>query len=948
LWRDFPFYSNRSLPPSAIRANLSKKLIPSALLLRDSDRMVVREFLGWDEPFLGPLVTWLLARKALLPQMWIVVPTAQSARRLREALAEKSGALLSPKMVTPGSFLKLASTPQAADWIDHLAWVEVLESLDDWSEFTAIFPEKPSQLAGWANALADEMVKLRRTLQENGLTLAIAASKLTDTIESDRWQALARLEEKVETRIGNWGFTSRSQVLNRQFSLPTDIAHWVFAGVPEIPPLLERAASAWPREISVLIGAPQEYSDQFSALGKPLAAWTAQKLTWPAGETGSIQVVADPRQQALEAVKMIATKATKSDQIALGSADPEVATELAKALTRSGWIAFHPAEAPVQNSLVRWLKLWCHWLTDPKLATVADLLAHSETGLLVGGKRAQKAQQLCKVRDRWMVLSTADLRRRVLAERESHPAQTSAAGELLAACETLEGWRKSFLREHFTSVIPRMLELIAKTSSQTAEDAGQLLEWWAAATPLIRQLDRDAVFWIDLMLSSFPAAPAQPPEGRVIDVQGWLELFHQPGLHLVLCGLNEGSLPARSGGEPWLSEASRSRLGLISDASRHARDAFLYQALLESRRAAGRVDILCGKSGSSGDSLLPSRLLFACQRDELPQRVKQLFREIEPDEASLSWQPDWQWKPTEKTAPTRLSVTSLSSYLACPLRYYLKHVLAMQKSEAERGEWNARDFGTIAHEVLERWGRDPSARVLDDAAAIHPWLSAELDRVVEEWFGSEIPLAIRIQTEALRSRFLWFAEVQSQQRSEGWEIVDVERKVELAFGDCCVVAKIDRIDRHRDSGRLRVIDYKTGSVKSVDKSHRQMVTATSQFPDHFTTADPVIYAAEEKGKAVQFRWHNLQLPLYAAAVYERENQLPRPCYFTLGATEPEVALHEWSDFEKTDLQAARNCTEWIVAQITAKVFWPPANRVEYDDYHILAAGHDLLEMIAPQ
>ena len=40
------------------------------------------------------------------------------------------------------------------------------------------------------------------------------------------------------------------------------------------------------------------------------------------------------------------------------------------------------------------------------------------------------------------------------------------------------------------------------------------------------------------------------------------------------------------------------------DADRAARDAFLYQSMLEARRGGGRVDVICGKSGAGGESLL--------------------------------------------------------------------------------------------------------------------------------------------------------------------------------------------------------------------------------------------------------------------------------------------------------------------------------------------------------
>lgn len=903
--------------------------------------MIERVFLGWDRPFLTEAVDWLMERRDELPHLMLVVPTAQGGRRLREALAEAAGGLLSPKVATPGSFLKSRDEEAAADWIDHLAWVEVLENVADWAEYEALFPESPGEGKEWAGSLAREMVKLRHALQENGLLLATAARKLQETAEAERWEALGRLESLVEKKLQSWQVKSRSRLLSEGLKVPDGISRIVLAGVAEMPPLVERALLAWagPVTVTVLIGAPQDEAGGFSPIGRPLAAWAERPLAWP-----TVAVAADPRQQAVEALRVVGEMKTPSAVLALGSADTEVGDELARAFTREGWPAFHPAAAVVTSGLARWFKLWSAWLAEPTLAAMGDLLTLPETGVLVHGKRAQKAKRLAELRNRWMVMRTADLRRRIDAETFRNDHDQESAEAVCAAAEALEKWRANFLGGEFLPCIESLLETLGRSGPATLENSRQMLEWLTTAAPMIRQVKRKPVFWIELMLSELPSPAPLPPEGRVIDVQGWLELFHEPGSHLVLCGMNEGKVPARSGGEPWLSETIRERLGLIKDADRAARDAYLYQAMWEARRDGGRVDVICGKSGAGGESLLPSRLLLAARREELPERVKLLFKEVEPPEAGLRWQADWQWKPRAAALPLRLNVTSLGDYLACPFRYYLKHVLKMQAPETGRAEWNARDFGNVAHEVLELWGRDTEARNFDDPAAIHEWLSLELDRIVAAQFDTRAPLAVKIQTEALRQRFLWLARVQAAERAAGWEIVDVERKVEIPVGGAMIVAKIDRIDRHRESGMLRVIDYKTGQVDGVEKAHRKKITAATVLPGHYGMEDPVVHVGEEKGKSVNFRWHNLQLPLYAAAVAGREGEIPVPCYFTLGATEADVAIHEWADFQTDDLSAAQSCADWVAAQIAAGIFWPPAEKLTYDDYQILSAGRKLEEI----
>jgi ATP-dependent helicase/nuclease subunit B len=903
--------------------------------------MIERVFLGWDRPFLLQVTAWLLERKDSLPNMCVVVPTAQSGRRLREALAEAAGAILSPKVVTPGSFLKLRDDEAAPDWVERVAWVEVLESITDWSSYAALFPEPPGEGKNWARGLAQEMANLRRSLQENGLLLSSAARKLRETVEAERWEALGKLEDLVERKLQTWGMKSRSRLLAEGISLPAGFTHIVLAGAPEMPPLVERAWLAWDLTVTALIGAPATEAANFSAVGRPLASWNERSLTWP---DGSIQVVADPRQQAVAALRIVGEMKTPSNEVALGSADTEAGDELARAFTREGWPAFHPAAAPVTGGLTRWFKIWSNWLADPSLATLADLLSLPETGVLVAGKRAKKAKRLAELRDRWMVVRTEDLKRRASAGKSGQTWDQESTEELLKAAETLEDWRAGFLGENFSGALTRMLGVLARTGPKADEAANAMLDWLAEAADLIRQVKRGPGFWIELMLSEAPSPTPLPPEGRVLDVQGWLELFHEPGQHLVLCGMNEGKVPARSGGEPWLSEAGREKLGLIKDSDRAARDAFLYQSMLESRRDGGRVDVICGKSGAGGESMLPSRLLLAGTREELPARVKVLFQEVEPPEAGMRWHADWQWKPRVLATSDRLNVTSLGDYLICPFRYYLKHVVNMRTSEPARTEWNARDFGTVAHEVLERWGRDSEAKDFEKPDALHTWFSNELDRVVVEWFGKKVPLAIRIQTEALRQRFLWLSRIQAANRQAGWEVVDVERKVELAAGEAKIIAKIDRIDRHRDSGRLRVLDYKTGTVKGVEQAHRKKLTAASTLPRHLSWECPAVYAGEDKGKSANFLWHNLQLPLYAVALLELGEPMPTPCYFGLGSTEAKVEIHEWAGFEMADLEAAQRCAAWVAGQIAAKVFWPPAEKVPHDDYEILAAGRVFEEM----
>lgn len=901
--------------------------------------MTTRVFLDWDGAFLPKAADWLLARRDMLPHTLVVVPTSQAGRRLREALAEQAGgALLSPNIATPGTLMRTPDPSVAGDWMERLAWMELLESIDDWVGLQDLFPEAPEITAEWSSGLAADLTSLRRSLQENGLTLAAAARMLSKTIESGRWEVLARLEKGMERALGEWGLQSRSRVLAEGLRLPEGIGELVLAGITDAPPLLEKALLAWNHPVTALIPAPADEADGFSPIGKPLLEyWSQRPMPWPDGEWGAVHLVADPRQEAAEALRVVAEYKLPSNEVALGSADRETGDELAQVFTRAGWPAFHPATQPVVSGLARWLRTWNAWLADPTLATLADLLAMPETSNLIDGSRSVKAELLARLRNDWMVIRSDDLRQRISTVRFRSDTQRENAHEVLHVADALEKRRNRFNKGDFIEAMTELLDLMP------AEESAAFSDWLDAAAPVMRQVRRDAVFWLSLMLDDIPSPSPQPPDGRVLDVQGWLELLYEPGMHLVLCGMNEGKVPARKTGDPFLGESARGMLGLTRDAERAAREAFLYQAMLEARRNRGRVDVFCAKSGSAGESLQPSRLLLAAGRDELPQRVAFLFRGVEPPEAGMRWQSDWKWQPRAAESPHNLSVTSFSTWLACPFRFYLKHALRMQSTEPGRTEWNARDFGSVAHEILERWGRDPASHDPTDPSALHDCLSALLDEVVGEWFGSHAPLAVRLQTESLRQRMLWFARQQAKIHSDGWETIAVETKFELQIGPSLIRGTYDRLDRHPETGALRVIDYKTGKVGNVEKAHRSKIVSSTTLPAHLPDDSPVIHDAD----GMAHRWTNLQLPLYAQALKESHGLIPTPCYFHLGATEANVSLEEWSGFGERDLAAAAVCAEWITGQIAAGVFWPPAEKPGYDDFEELAAGRTLIEMCEP-
>lgn len=893
--------------------------------------MPERIFLGYDVPFLPLLVGQLLNDREALADALVIVPTGQSGRILRESLAAAATAILAPAVTTPGGLLHIDGASVAPPWIEKTAWTEALTSIpaEGWKNYAELFPVPPETGDGnpdWAVSLATEITALRATLQEHRHNLFSASKFLASTPEAGRWENLARLETLAERQLSAWGYTSRTTALRERFALPAGCRKIILAGITEMPKCLEEALMAFEGQVVSLIAAPETERELFSPLGLPLETWATRELP-PHALTS---IAADPTGQASVALAAVAQIGASSREVALGCPDERSGAILARAFTENGWPAFHPAAAQPMPPLVRWLTAWKDWLAKPSSRQLAALLSLPESAHLISGNRAQKLSALNKLRDQHAAIEPDAILNRP---------ETDAA--LRASISALLGQRRFFLSENFpTSITAHLKALDPKSESPLASRIGDFL---IEAAPLFPQTDRSHGFWLQTLLSWLPAPTAEPSSDRVIDVQGWLELLFEPGAHLVICGMNETFVPARPGGDPWLSENIRRALHLTAETDRHARDAYLLHAMLMMRREAGSAHLICSKTGAGGEILLPSRLLLRVPRAELVPTVENLFREIEPPEADLIWTRDWKWQTPAVELPDRISVTALAGYLACPFRFYLKQICKMGVPEPDRREMNARDFGSITHLVVEIWGGDPEKNRLTDAEKIAASLFSTLDEVILREFGKKPPLAIRIQAQAMRQRLEWFATVQAKSACEGWEIIEIERKFEIPSGAFTISGKIDRIDRHRESGEIRVIDYKTGKAENVEAAHRKKITANTKTPTHLPEDCPAYMNSSDGKRSI---WKNLQLPLYALARSNDAEHTPLPAYIHLGQTEENVKLSIWTEFSHEDLESAKDCMDWITSRLAERTFWPPAEKVEYDDFALLSQNSPLAEAFA--
>ncbi|OGV67408.1 MAG: hypothetical protein A3K19_23535 [Lentisphaerae bacterium RIFOXYB12_FULL_65_16] len=910
--------------------------------------------------------------------------------------AQRRGTLVLTPLVVQPSYLVRAHGAVATPAECLAVFAEVLATLDYARYQALFPGDAPGLARdfGWCLDTAELLLDLRNSLAEGGFTPAPAVARLgadPNFPEPERWQCLARLETRFADALARHGLCdpARAQFdAARDPVLPDGLERVAIIGVPDPVPL---AVTAWEqldrtgRRIEVCIHAPADLAPLFDDWGRPRRDAWRERL--PPIPDGVIHLVPKPQDQADMAVRLLPENlepAQAPGLLALGVLDDEVLPHLENAMDAAGIPVFNPALRPVgSHALYHLVRDVLTLATDDGFDEFASLLRNplalryfsgailasaedgsrgrSPSGPEQGRETLQAqlpqgavtADRLLRAADdlqnHHLPGSFAAVRERTRS-REWQAARRNADSGLARVCEVISGWLERLrgpdwpreLRAILRTVLgvqPGVHALEPDPLPQVAEAMQELLA--ALESPVVRAVlpesakPRHELFL--RLLARLSVGPEHP--GRRVDLDGWLELHWNNAPLLIVTGFNEGRVPAAVVGHAFLPDRARGMLGLTDNGSRLARDSYLLGAMLACRSQPGSVQIIVGKTTAAGDVLRPSQLLFGGARDaDLARRVEQLFGPVEAAPAAPPQAAATPFLRVPWTSPRpRLSVTALADYLKCPFRFYLRHVLGMSEQDDRKRELDALDYGTVAHEVLARFAADTAWRDSTDENAIARFLTDGLADVFEARFGRNLSAALLLQKSSLEQRLRYAAAEQARSRQAHWRIAELdgqwsEHGLNLTLDGCTIQARIDRIDRHEETGQYRILDYKTSNTASKPvKTH--LASAKDDMP-----AWRVLTGAND-GKA----WGDLQLPMYCLMLQERLGPVNVTCgYFNLPKAVTETKIAAFDELDADMLESVRACAAGIVEAVRAGVFWPPANLSGYlkdrDEFGRLCAG----------
>ena len=855
-------------------------------------------------------------------EVWI--PTAGAGRRIRRALAETG--VLSPRFIQPMRALLPDCKNLAQRFEREAAWARVLKQAD---------PDLLEPL--FSNATLDSIdARLKSAgvlcdfcdlLAEGGWNPA--EPRLIELCGEDasRWEALAQLHRRYlatlkshalldpnEARISEIANPSRAQELDRV----------VIACIPDLTLAAQRYAEALEKAgvaIEVLVWLPGELAAGFDAWGRPDSApWADCRITL---QDSQILLAPSPDAEAALALDFVLSSKTPGDY-AVVLADPEVSTAFRSEIENRGGRAFLPDGGRLDLSEAGILALeWERFRTGGDLRVLRRLLELPRFNQVLRAGSDLKADDALAVCDYLIgeaVLSDLD--------------QAEAFTQIAFDPETDRTKR----RAQSLVLIQQARGLLSLTVSDLLarawQSGGEGLETARKVEALHRAIAASPIFETDAegLETAFARALKSEPlfeasEPGEVELSGWLEAPWTEAARLALCGCVEGVLPSSVNGHAFLPDSKRRPLGLADNASRFARDAYLFQCLLLARPPA-EFQCTFSRFARDGSPLLPSSLFLRCPEEALPERVRSLFGETQSGRSRATRGNSWRWNLPQslRRKVEKISPTDFSEYLACPFRYYLRKVLWLDSFISDAREMDAKRFGLLVHEALENYGRQSPDE--SDPAAIERLVMAHLDDSATLLFGPAPSPAVRIQIEGARARLRAFARIQADQFAEGWRIIATEKKLAsdgenpLAIGPLKLSGKIDRIEKNILTGAWRILDYKTyAKSKTPAKQH-----FSGRLPKEWIPEAEFEFGDSKKPK--KKRWADLQLPLYRKILLhlhgvEIGNHPVETAYFTLSADPSESAVETFHELDDSVMESAMSCAEAIATRVASGVFWPP-------------------------
>ena len=333
----------------------------------------------------------------------------------------------------------------------------------------------------------------------------------------------------------------------------------------------------------------------------------------------------------------------------------------------------------------------------------------------------------------------------------------------------------------------------------------------------------------------------EPAEG--IQVMGVLETRNLDFDHVLLLSCNEGNMPRGVNDSSFIPHSIRKAYELTTVENKVAIYAYYFHRLLQ---RASDVTILWNNSTEDGKRGEMSRFILQMMVESghtIHQHSLQSGRNVSRLTPPVIEKTPHVMEVLQSQLNAHnnvISPTAVNRYMRCPLQFYYRYVADIQEPDIpdDEQELDNRIFGNIFHQAADTLYHQLPRYVTKDVLQQLLKDPSVIERAVAEAFHQELPHAIKgglhlINQEVIVRYLRQLIEIDL--RLTPFTILglecDVERSLTSQPYSLHIGGRIDRLDQLSD-GRIRVVDYKTGSRKFKPLNSVEDIFDPARIHDH--------------------------------------------------------------------------------------------------------------------
>ena len=333
-----------------------------------------------------------------------------------------------------------------------------------------------------------------------------------------------------------------------------------------------------------------------------------------------------------------------------------------------------------------------------------------------------------------------------------------------------------------------------------------------------------------------------------LQLMGLLEARNLDFGTFYMIGVNEGVLPAGKNYNSFIPYNIRKECGLPDDQEKQAVYAYHFYLQLQ---GAQKMYFIYNTNGTDSGGV-PSRFLLQLKY-ELATRNPQIHiqEDVFTNKVEANTPPmqlvanktdEVMALLMQKLQPEHdyqaLAPTSLSTYLQCPFKFYMKYLMKVEDNSADEETQNNM-IGRVVHNTLQSLYEEYCGQVISlplFRQAIRPSKDKKLETVVRNLFVQGLPdvgynYLNKLNINKLLNNYLQYEEKELDRHEISFYSVEqlLTTSLEVNGVECKISGTADRIDCC--DGIYRIIDYKTGYIEDREVKVPSTINSLLDIPE---------------------------------------------------------------------------------------------------------------------